>query len=167
MLLGIQMESIDLVQYTDFVSRIVAKSIPPDDVDDVSQDVMEDAIRALPSFRGASSYKTWIVTIAKRRICDFYRKRNRKLQFVPMVNFYGLYNPWGQVDDRIYVEQIIDKLVSKQAAALSDYLEGLSIPEVVERRHISYDAARSRLRRAITHASREVEHEDSSCCVSS
>jgi len=41
--------------------------------EDVTQDVLADAIRGLPRFRGASRLSSWIFSIAIRRLCDRHR----------------------------------------------------------------------------------------------
>ncbi len=44
--------------------------------EDLVQDTFLSAIRNKDSFRGASSEKTWLVTILKNKITDYYRKKD-------------------------------------------------------------------------------------------
>jgi RNA polymerase sigma-70 factor, ECF subfamily len=46
--------------------------------EDALQETFLDAYRSLPSFRGESSFKSWLVTIATRRGLDVVRRRRRE-----------------------------------------------------------------------------------------
>ena len=48
------------------------------DVEDLLQEVMLGAYQSLSSFNQASSFKTWLIGIAKRKIADFYRKHYKE-----------------------------------------------------------------------------------------
>ena len=58
-------------------------------LDDLVQEVFLAAWKALPSFRGESEIRTWLLGIARHKISDYYRQ---KLQ--------GLHLVEGQDDDR-------------------------------------------------------------------
>lgn len=45
--------------------------------EDVTQEVFSDALRALPTFRGESSPRTWLLSIARNRCIDYLRARKR------------------------------------------------------------------------------------------
>src|SRR5262245_19588299 len=45
--------------------------------EDVTQEVFSDAFRALSSFRGDSSPRTWLLSIARNRCIDYLRARKR------------------------------------------------------------------------------------------
>lgn len=48
------------------------------DRDDVSQQVMLDAFRGLPSYKGVSRLSTWIYSLALRRVSDHFRSPHRR-----------------------------------------------------------------------------------------
>ncbi len=63
------------------VWRYCAHLVDPHSADDLTQDTLLHALRALPSYRGESSARTWLLTIA-RRVCAREldtRKRQRAL----------------------------------------------------------------------------------------
>jgi RNA polymerase sigma-70 factor (ECF subfamily) len=60
------------------VWRLVAALVSPSDADDVTQDVYLRAWRALPSFRGDASARTWLLVIARRACADSVRSRVRR-----------------------------------------------------------------------------------------
>lgn len=60
------------------VWRLVAHLIGAPDADDVTQDVYLRAWRAVSSFRGESSARTWLLAIARRTCADELRRRVRR-----------------------------------------------------------------------------------------
>ena len=63
------------------VWRLCAQLVSRDQADDVTQEVFLRAYRALPAFRGDSSARTWLLSIARRTCADAVRdlRRRRKL----------------------------------------------------------------------------------------
>ena len=51
--------------------------VPPDQIEDVSQEVLIAVCRGLPQFRGQSSLTTWIYGICRNLAADARRKRRR------------------------------------------------------------------------------------------
>lgn len=49
--------------------------------EDIVQDTFMAALKALDSFKGKSTERTWLVSIMKRKIIDFYRKNKRFVYF--------------------------------------------------------------------------------------
>lgn len=49
--------------------------------EDIVQDTFMAALKALDSFEGKSTERTWLVSILKRKIIDFYRKNKRIVYF--------------------------------------------------------------------------------------
>lgn len=61
------------------VHSICARSgIVGPDGEDVSQQVLLDAFRALPRYRGTSRLSTWIYSLALRRVADHFRSPQRR-----------------------------------------------------------------------------------------
>jgi RNA polymerase sigma-70 factor, ECF subfamily len=48
------------------------------DRDDVAQQILVDAFRALPCYRGASRLSTWIYSLSLRRVADHFRSPQRR-----------------------------------------------------------------------------------------
>jgi RNA polymerase sigma-70 factor, ECF subfamily len=66
-----------LVKYKNYVFAIVNRHIPPDHVEDVSQEVFIRVYRSLPKLKKADSFKTWLSAISLRTCYDFWRKHYR------------------------------------------------------------------------------------------
>jgi RNA polymerase sigma-70 factor (TIGR02943 family) len=55
----------------------------PDDAEELVQETLLSALKALDSFRGQASERTWLFVILKRKIIDHYRRQARS-PFVPL-----------------------------------------------------------------------------------
>lgn len=65
-------------RYRDRVFRIVGARVPPDEIDDVAQQVFIRAFRSLPKCRKPEAFGGWLSAIAVRTCCDFWRGRYRR-----------------------------------------------------------------------------------------
>jgi RNA polymerase sigma-70 factor (ECF subfamily) len=65
-------------RHADAVARFVASIGERGDVDDVVQDTFVRAFASLDSFRGESSLRTWLFTIARRLVLDRRRADRRR-----------------------------------------------------------------------------------------
>jgi len=59
------------------VWRLAVHLVGPSDADDATQDTYVRAWKSLPRFRGDSSGRTWLLTIARRACADAVRRRVR------------------------------------------------------------------------------------------
>lgn len=63
--------------YTE-VWRLCAALVDRETADDLAQETFLRAARALPRFRGGSTARTWLLTIARRTCMDELRRRTRQ-----------------------------------------------------------------------------------------
>lgn len=131
---------------------------------DVLQDALLSAFRALQNFRGDASFATWLYTIA-RRLCIRARK--------DLDRFYSLDDPLNSEEGKEILRELIDKhaldpeaivienelreRVQQAVAELPDSLrpvlimrdvEGLSTEETARRLGLTVPAVKARLHRA-------------------
>jgi RNA polymerase sigma-70 factor (ECF subfamily) len=55
--------------------------VPPNDIDDLVQDILLDVVRSLPSFSHSGrvgAFRTWLHTIAHAHTCDYWKSRRRR-----------------------------------------------------------------------------------------
>jgi RNA polymerase sigma factor (sigma-70 family) len=60
------------------VHRFLVASVGPIDADDCYQETWLAALRAYPRLRDASNLKSWIFTVAHRKVIDHVRARRRR-----------------------------------------------------------------------------------------
>jgi RNA polymerase sigma-70 factor (ECF subfamily) len=87
------------------VARIVARRIPAQDVEVVSQEVFVTAFQSLGTYEGRQPFEHWLARIARRRSCDYWRERERRNATV---------NSPLAVDDCAWIELAADEFASRK-----------------------------------------------------
>ena len=134
-----------------------------DDASDMTQETMLKVYRALPRFRGDSSFSTWVYRIMVNTCRDFLRSASRRRE-VPFSDFSDEEDgPVFDVADdsvqpeRLYIEgedeqyllSLIQGLKPAYRLAVSmRELGGLSYQEIADAGNVSIGTVKSRLNRA-------------------
>jgi RNA polymerase sigma-70 factor (ECF subfamily) len=150
--------------FVEGVRRFVAGRVPAADTDDVIQDALLRLHEASDSLRHADRAETWVFSIARRTIADFYRERERGPEEQPMgrraepVDDEASYteNLAGYDGDHDVHEEVLswlrpmaDELPEKyrRPLVMADF-EGHTHREVADEHGLSRSGATSRIRRA-------------------
>lgn len=141
-------------EHADAVYR-VALSVTRDPVlaEDASQDALIKAWQALPSFRGESPLRNWILRIAHNTAISLLRKRRDELRDPAMLpERESHFSVESQVQDRIAIqrfEQALEGLdsVSRSIVVLRE-VEGLSYTEMCDVLDLPMPTVKTRLLRA-------------------
>ncbi len=64
--------------YAVVLGFVATKTTHPADAEEITQEVFINALRQLPLFRGDSSLLTWMMSIARHEVADYYRKKYAK-----------------------------------------------------------------------------------------
>ena len=93
--------------YADAVYAYVRRRLIPrfDLVDDIVQEVFVGAWDNLANFRGESSLRAWLLSIAKHKVEDYYRQRMRQTEVLASVDIDELKVPSAYQ----HSEELIDK----------------------------------------------------------
>jgi RNA polymerase sigma-70 factor (ECF subfamily) len=128
------------------VWRLAAHLVGPDDADDVTQDTFVRAWRALPRFRGDSTARTWLLSIARRACADAVRGAVRRRRLVERVA------PPGDVTDLTDVRALDDLVAGldrdPRAAFVLTQIVGCSYEEAAAICGVPIGTIRSRVARA-------------------
>lgn len=128
------------------VWRLCAQLVSRDQADDVTQEVYLRAYRAMPSFRGDSSSRTWLLSIARRTCADAVRDLTRRRRLATRME-----RPEVEPDPAraISVEALLSGLdpERRQAFVLTQVL-GLSYQEAAEVCGCPVGTIRSRVARS-------------------
>lgn len=146
-------------RYLPVVFRRIRYLIPETDVEDVTQEVFIDVIRSLPRFRGESLFRTWLQTLVKREIADYYRQRGRKnqqealslddQQYEQQVSKLAAPQNPVDSDQRILLQQALHELPEHyQDVLLLRFAEDLQFNQISEQMNLSFEATKSLFRRA-------------------
>lgn len=134
----------------------------PEDAKDVLQDTLLSVARGVRDFRGASSFSTWLYTIArsfcikKRRRSKFAPEDERSLETDLSAEGSQTADPAQGPDEALAgkeIEQALERAIRglepmyREVLLLRD-VEGLTAPEVAEVLGVGVQAVKSRLHRA-------------------
>jgi RNA polymerase sigma factor (sigma-70 family) len=124
--------------------------VPESDADDVTQDVFIGLIDSIPNFEGRSAFSTWFHRIAMNKVADYHRKIARRREDIDDELSMRIFSPWEETDDVLIVEQVLRAIPQKYKDILIlRCSEGLSFNEIADKLNLSYEATRSRYRRAL------------------
>ncbi|WP_234356233.1 sigma-70 family RNA polymerase sigma factor [Blastococcus sp. Marseille-P5729] len=116
--------------------------------DDLTQEVFLRAHRSLPRFRGESSARTWLLTIARRVCADHVREEMRRPTLTPLDE---LNEPAEPADHSAYgaLRELLEHIdADRKEAFVMTQLLGLSYAEAAEVCGCPVGTIRSRVARA-------------------
>ena len=132
-----------------------------EDAEEILQETMISTIDSLPLFRGNASLYTFLCSIAKHEIADFYRKKRIKAflfsRFPQLEDFVKNIASQTLSPERALEEKELKREVIKTLRSLSEghsqilrlkYIDGLSYREIASKLKKSVKAIESKLARA-------------------
>lgn len=99
-------------RYLSVVYNRLRAKLPPEAVEDVTQIVFIAAMEGVTRYRGNASFKTWLLSIARYKIADYYRGRDRQPDVVQMVPGVDYGNPDRDIsmEERALVRVSLERL---------------------------------------------------------
>jgi RNA polymerase sigma-70 factor (ECF subfamily) len=127
--------------------------------EDVVQTTLVRAVRKLATYRGEAALLTWLTTICRREIADFYESQRRMPPVIDLsddlpeiraaLESIGAENAEQRREAGRIVQVVLDRLPHRYGDALEwKYIDGLSVAEIAEKLGIAVKAAESVLTRA-------------------
>ena len=127
------------------------------DAEDLAQETFVKAYKKLDTLKDSEKAKSWLYTIARNTVIDFFRKNKNKevaLSDALLENIAGAatvdyQSQAAKSEISRELDRCIDKLVEKDRAIVRLlYYEGFSYKEMAELLHINENTLKSRLHRA-------------------
>jgi RNA polymerase sigma-70 factor (ECF subfamily) len=156
------------VLYNRYLGKVfnrVKSKIPPQEAEDVTQDVFIAVSRSLKGYKQEARFNTWLYTIVNRQIADFYRRRSRVSSGtdneVDLEAGEGVASVLDsqEIDQQMLIQRAMNGLPEHyQEIILMRFADGLTFNEIAEQRQQSLEAIKSLYRRAIQ-AVRTAMHE--------
>ena len=142
---------LDLVR--NIVEKYVRFRVNSTDADDLIQDIFLTAYLKYSQLEKKKSFKPWILTIARNRCHDYFRKQ-QKIQEVPLEEIPEHKLAIGRMGPSIPspVEETLDLLTQKDREILRlFYWQGLSLVQISETLNLPPGTVKSRLHTAREH----------------
>ncbi|MFA9558587.1 RNA polymerase sigma factor [Evansella sp. AB-rgal1] len=127
------------IEYSDRVHNFILLMVGNEETaEDLTHDTFLKVKRTIDNFRGESSYYTWIISIARNVVYDYWRRR-RKIRFFPLKETHPLKDmetpdeifQKGEVVRELY-EGIKKLKVSYQEVLILRKIQELSVEETSE-----------------------------------
>ncbi len=146
---------------TSFIRSRVSKR---EDAEELLQDTLFAFLEALRDFNGDSSLKTFLYSICRHKIIDYYRRKKLKhIVFSQLPTLSILVSPLLTPEDKLdavllaeKIERTLNHMLPRYKTILVlKYVEGLSVENIAQRLSLSFKSAESRLfraRKAFIHA---------------
>lgn len=137
--------------------HILAKVKPTEDAEEILQDTLFSFLEGLRDFRGNCSIRTYLFSICRNKIIDYYRRKkighfvfSQMPQLEMLVS--PLLGPEAELDATLVKEKIRLVLgrmlpVHRQVLVLK-YLDQVSVEDIAQKLSITFKSAESRLFRA-------------------
>ncbi|MBD3184148.1 sigma-70 family RNA polymerase sigma factor [Candidatus Poribacteria bacterium] len=140
------------------INKKVRALVPPEDADDVTQDVLLNLVKSIDKFKGKSAFATWLNRIVSNRVADYYRKVFRQRNRFIIEEEIIKQEPAEEVNNNIEMEDLLMKLPENyREVILMKLCHNLSFAEIASELGVTYEAARSRYRRGIKCAASKID----------
>jgi RNA polymerase sigma-70 factor (ECF subfamily) len=131
--------------------------LPPEAVEDVTQEVFVAVLRGIQDYRGNSLFRTWLAAIIRHKVADFYRQRSRQPEVVPLAGDGDDPVAPDTWEERALVQAALQRLPAHyQEVLLLRFAEGKPFDQIAGVLGISLEATKSRYRRAVAAVAQEI-----------
>lgn len=102
---------------SELLNRAIYLISDKEDAKDIIQDVFLAAYSGYKSFNGKSSVKTWLQTILKNKVADYYRKKYKNPTKISLNSYFNEFGSWK---NGITMLESWDKTLDKKGLAEFD-----------------------------------------------
>lgn len=137
--------------------RYLQSKLPEGEVEEILQDTFLSAFDSIALYRGESSVTTWLISIARHEVADFYRKRYIRAAVEKTSPLFENMVSEVMSPEFVYEKKKIEKKFLGAYSSLSGqyqdilsyrYELSMSVKEIAERMEMSFKATESLLYRA-------------------
>lgn len=93
-----------------------------EDAEDIVQDVFISAYESYDKYNGSSNTKTWLMSILKNKVADYYRKKYKHITPISLDHFFDengswkkdqLLKEWGDIEESIVDDTEFNTIFSR------------------------------------------------------
>lgn len=129
----------------------IVSGIADDDVEELVHDTYLSCLSALPLFRGESGLYTWMISIARHELTDYWRKKyaKRVIRFLPRGEELLALAQVQPKSSESLIKDVLRKLPVATAELLQlKYIDNLSVSELAQHFGVDVTTMQSRVYRA-------------------
>lgn len=143
--------------YSPLIARFLKRKVPPEDAQEILNDVFFDAIDQLPLLKNTANVKAWLFRIAHNKSVDYYRKKKIKSILLSQVPYLEIVAKEIQDPEFIIEKERVRERIEKAMQMISvkyaiilrmHYEDGMRIKEIAGILNLSPKATESLLFRA-------------------
>lgn len=136
---------------------LIQRKVDPQVAEEILQDTFLSALDSLPLYKGQASLYSWLASIARHEVADYYRKKKIKTIVFSRIPLLGKLVSQALSPEMALEKKELKAKIRKTFVALSEgyrqilrlkYIDGLSVGRIAQKLEISYKACESRLFRA-------------------
>jgi RNA polymerase sigma-70 factor, ECF subfamily len=136
------------VRYARLVHGILLARVPPEEADDLVQDVFLSAMRQLSGLRTVAAFRGWLAAIARNRAMDYFRQSRTKM---PLEE--NMRQELPSRDSGLGALEVLD-LIRRLPEAYRETMilrlvEGMTGPEIAQQTGLTADSVRVNLCRGM------------------
>ena len=136
------------VRYARLVHGILLARVPPEEADDLVQDVFLSAMRQLRGLRTVAAFRGWLATIARNRATDYFRQSRPRVQLEEHMKSEAPRQEGGL--DALEVLDLIRQLPEAyRETMILRLVEGMTGPEIAQQTGLTADSVRVNLCRGM------------------
>lgn len=121
-------------EYSPRLMFYISKKVSSEkDCEELTQEVFLNCLKHLPLFRGKSSIFTWMCSIARHEIADYYRKKYAKkaLKYVPLGDLILHEDIVDAHDSALKVKEVLSQMkASSQELLMKKYVDCKKVSEI-------------------------------------
>ncbi len=154
-----------LDKHREMIHRLIhSRSSSEQDVDDIMQEVFLKIFQNIDSFKGQSKMRTWIYTITKNSIADYYRQPWWKFKWLPLLHEEKEStiqdDPFSQTSEKqslLKLKTILAGFPNQQAEMFRlRFIEHLSLQDICELKGMNENTIKTHLYRAVKKVRQEL-----------
>ena len=137
-----------------------------DIVQDVMMNVIVSGLEGITNLRDKNKFFLWIYSITLNEANKIYRKRSSKVTIMnfsdPLeayVNSLPSADAWLSVDERLSIENAIEKLDPVSEQIITKVIKGHSLREIAEKMRLPYHTVWRKYRKAVEFIKKDLEVE--------
>jgi RNA polymerase sigma-70 factor (ECF subfamily) len=136
------------VRYARLVHGILLARVPPEQADDLVQDVFLSAMRQLRGLRTVAAFRGWLAAIARNRAMDYFRRARAQAPFEEGMKYQS-----GARDTGLDALEVLDLIRHLPEAyrepMILRLVEGMTGPEIAHQTGLTPDSVRVNLCRGM------------------